>query len=298
MSRRCVVTGGAGVIGQRLVEMLRERGDEVRVVDLLAPPPGLDVDVDYVQGDLVELGGRVISDFDPELLFHLAAAFERSDEQPEFWRENAHHNVEASRHVLEGAASSPRLQRYVFASSYLIYDPDLYLSSEPPTGPVELREDSDQSPQRMRRGQAAPREGDRAGRRGPAVGFDTVSARIYRVYGRSSRDVISRWVRDAVRGIGLNVYGVESFFDYVLADDVAEGLLRLGDARVTGVVNLASGRSSRVQDVIECLHRHFPELEIDGPHATETLRVQSGITPSTGGRHGVEAGDIARAGRE
>jgi carbamoyl-phosphate synthase large subunit len=92
------------------------------------------------------------------------------------------------------------------------------------------------------------------------VQFSAVSARIYRVYGRSSRDVISRWIRAAIRGEELSVYGVESTFDYVFADDVAEGLRRLADSDVTGVVNLASGRSRSVDEVLACLESHFPDL--------------------------------------
>lgn len=298
MSLRCVVTGGAGVIGQRLVEMLRARGDRVRVVDLLAPPTGLDPEVDYVQGDLVDLGGRAISDFDPEVVFHLAAAFERSDEHPEFWRENAHHNVEVSRRVLEGATNSANLRRYVFASSYLIYDPELYLSPEPPSEPVTLREDAPIDPRNACGAAKLLHEKEiELASADPELSFSTISARIYRVYGQSSRDIISRWVRDSIRGIELNVYGVESFFDYVLADDVAEGLLRLGDVDLTGVVNLASGRSHRVQDVLECLQRHIPGLEIDGPHAAETyersqaslhkLKEAIGWAPSTSLEQGV-----------
>lgn len=298
MSVRCVVTGGAGVIGHKLVELLVARGNSVRVVDLVAPTPGTPQDVDYVQGDLAQLGPMAISDFDPDVVFHLAAAFERSDEQPDFWRENAHHNIEVSRLVLEGATRSPRLRRYVFASSYLIYDPDLYLCDEPPDAPSCLREDSMINPRNVC-GAAKllhEREIELASRAVDAA-FSTVSARIYRVYGRGSRDIVSRWIRAALRGETLHLYGAESMFDYVFADDVAEGLLRLGDADITGVVNLASGRSRRVGEVIECIGRHLPGLEVEGPYPSETyerseaiidrLHNATGWTPPTSLEQGV-----------
>lgn len=36
--------------------------------------------------------------------------------------------------------------------------------------------------------------------------FTTISARIFRVYGRGSRDVISRWIRMALNGNKLVVF--------------------------------------------------------------------------------------------
>jgi carbamoyl-phosphate synthase large subunit len=94
--------------------------------------------------------------------------------------------------------------------------------------------------------------------------FTTVCARIYRGYGRGSRDVISRWVRDLLAGKTIQVYRPEGIFDYVYAADSAEGLLRLAEAEtVTGIINLGSGRGRRVQDVVDVLARHFPDMRAE-----------------------------------
>jgi len=298
VSERCVVTGGTGVIGQCLVDLLVDRGSNVRVIDLLPPSPDLNETVDYVQGDLVDVGARAIADFDPTTVYHLAAAFERSDESPEFWRENAHHNVEVSRCVLEGATASGRLRRYVFASSYLIYHPDLYLSAEPPAIPVVLNEESPIAPRNVTGAAKLLHENEIVlAAEDARLDFSAVSARIYRVYGRSSRDVVSRWIRDALTGGEIDVFGAESLFDYVFADDVAEGLLRLGDSDVEGVVNLASGRSRRVQEVVDCIQTHVPTLKVNGPHPAEVyeasqaslyrLETATGWSPQTSLERGI-----------
>ncbi len=57
--KQCVVTGGSGFVGQRLVEMLVERG-ATRVVsfDKMPKPKGASDSptIIYVEGDLTELG--------------------------------------------------------------------------------------------------------------------------------------------------------------------------------------------------------------------------------------------------
>jgi carbamoyl-phosphate synthase large subunit len=96
--------------------------------------------------------------------------------------------------------------------------------------------------------------------------FSAIAARIYRVYGRGSRDVISRWIRTALAGGTIRVYGPESRFDYVLADDVAEGLVRLGGTQEVGIVNLASGRARTIGEVLACIETQIAGVTIDGPY--------------------------------
>lgn len=265
MSQRVVVTGGAGVIGAELVRLLRARGDDVRVIDVLPEPVDMDPMVDYVQVDLAVHGADAVAGFNPTTVYHLAATFERSVEVPEFWHDSAHNNVAASAQVLQGAMRSPDLRRYVFASSYLIYDPSLYLFAEPANAPCLLRETDRIQPRNVCGAAKLLHEQEIAlAAQCDAVRFSAIAARIYRVYGPSSRDVVSRWVRAAVRGEPIDVFGEENRFDYVYSADVADGLLRLADSDATGVVNLASGRSRSVREVVAAIQSHFPSLEVRG----------------------------------
>ncbi|MEO1062025.1 MAG: NAD-dependent epimerase/dehydratase family protein [Actinomycetota bacterium] len=298
MSQRCVVTGGAGVIGAELVRLLVERGDEVRVVDVLPRPDEMDGAVDYVQADLAVHGADAVAGFDPAVVYHLAATFERSVEVPEFWHDSAHNNVVASAQVLQGAMRSPRLERYVFASSYLIYDPSLYLFDEPVSVARSLDEADRIRPRNVCGAAKLLHEQEIAlASQAETAGFTTIAARIYRVFGPSSRDVVSRWVRAAVRGEPIDVFGEESRFDYVYSADVADGLIRLAESDATGVVNLASGRARTVAEVVAALESHFPELEVrgrlpsdiyEGSEADTTrLRAITGWSPPTQLERGV-----------
>ncbi len=265
MTERCVVTGGAGVIGAELVRLLLERGARVRVIDVLPRPADMDPAVEYVQADLAVHGADAVAGFDPTTIYHLAATFERSEEVPEFWHDSAHNNVVASAQVLLGAMKSPRLTRYVFASSYLIYDPSRYLFDEPVQTACSLAEGDRIQPRNVCGAAKLLHEQEIAlASSGMSAEFTTVAARIYRVYGPSSRDVVSRWVRAGVRGEPIDVFGEESRFDYVYSADVAEGLVRLADSSATGIVNLASGRARAVSEVVATLQSHFPDLKVRG----------------------------------
>ncbi|MGJ3254082.1 MAG: NAD-dependent epimerase/dehydratase family protein [Elainellaceae cyanobacterium] len=72
MSKRCLVTGGSGFIGQHIVMLLRERGDAVRILDLAPPDPPLD-GVDYVQGDITDRSTVDAATHGIDQVFHLAA---------------------------------------------------------------------------------------------------------------------------------------------------------------------------------------------------------------------------------
>lgn len=249
--------------------MLLQQGHAVHVVDRFPRPASFDDAVTYVQGDLVDLDASAIVSADPEVIYHLAAAFERSTENPDFWLQNARDNVIASQQVLAAACKSPSLRRYVFASSYLVYDSAQFLMPDVPQTVVPLSETSLIDP-RNACGAAKLLHEKEAHLAAEGQPFTVVSARIYRVYGQSSRDVVSRWIRSALAGESVSLFGQESFFDYIHARDVAEGLHRLAAADVEGAVNLGSGRSERVSAMVENIVRHFPDFGIDGPHPAET----------------------------
>jgi nucleoside-diphosphate-sugar epimerase len=257
--KNVLVTGGAGVIGNPLVRSLVQSGAKVRVVDIVEKPSELE-GVEYFQGDLGQPDTQFTFRFDPEFIFHLAADFERSTESAEFWESNYRNNILCSHNVLREAARVPSVRRLVFASSYLIYNKALYAAVDQPRG---LREGDPIDPRNLTGLSKLQTEMDAAflarmsNRR-----FTAISARIFRVYGRGSRDVISRWIRSAIAGEPITLFSPNNRFDYVYADDVAEGLIRLGALEVEGVVNLASGRARSVSDVVEVLHGQFPDLRI------------------------------------
>ncbi|GAC1590436.1 MAG: hypothetical protein NVS3B25_08920 [Hymenobacter sp.] len=262
--KRIFISGGAGVIGQEMVRRLAglNAGLEVLVGDLKPRPADFPADFQYRQGDLNFLTESEIAAFAPDVFFHLAATFERSTETYGFWEENFQHNVRLSHHLMTVQKDLPSLRRVVFASSYLIYDPALYTSTEVPAAPRSLREYDAILPRNLTGMAKLAHEIElRFLETFRGAQFSTAIPRIYRGYGRNGRDITSRWVRMLLAGEEITVYGAESFFDYIYAADTAEGLLRLAAAEaLTGIINLGTGRARRVADVVAVLQQHFPDL--------------------------------------
>lgn len=268
--KRILVTGGAGVIGMELVPKLLERGYTVWVGDLKPKPAHFDERVLYRQGDLNTLSVEEANAFAPDVVMHLAATFERSVETPGFWGENFRHNVSLSHHIMTVAQKIETLKRVVFASSYLIYEPDLYQFDTVPEVPRTLTETDPIEPRNLTGMAKLSHEIElRFLAEQEQTHFSIACIRIFRGYGRNSRDVISRWTRALLAGEGIDVYNPEGMFDYLYARDSAEGLIRAAEqTRLTGIVNLGTGRSRKVSDVINVLRSHFPDMQV-----TEHARV-------------------------
>ncbi len=133
--KKVFVSGGAGVIGTALVNVLIRQGCLVLTGDLKPCPEEWKnlPQLTYRQGDLISMTALEIAKFAPEIYFHLAATFERSEETAGFWEENFHHNVHLSHHLMTLTKDLPSIQKIIFASSYLLYDPQLYLFPTPKT---------------------------------------------------------------------------------------------------------------------------------------------------------------------
>lgn len=256
-NKRVFVSGGSGVIGTALVERLITQGATVFVGDLKPSPFG--GHILYRQGDLNYMTPEELAAFNPEIFFHLAATFERSTETPPFFTENFHHNVVLSHHLLSCLKSCSALKRVIFASSYLVYDPAQYLFSTPHS-PISLSEESRTKPRNLC-GSAKYFHEEELHFFQQFSSVSCACARIFRVFGRGSKDIVSRWIRQALKGEVLTLYQPEGWFDYIYADDAAEGLLQLAQSTYQGAINLGTGRASQVQEILDTLRQHFPHLQ-------------------------------------
>jgi carbamoyl-phosphate synthase large subunit len=262
LNKRVFVSGGAGVIGLEMIPRLVGRGAIVMVGDLKPRPKDFGPEVTYRQGDLNSMTAQELASYRPDVFIHLAATFERSTESYQFWEENFWHNVRLSHHLMTIVKDIPTLCRVVFASSYLIYDPALYQFAHPQQKAASLKETDPVLPRNLTGAAKFSHEIElRFIESFRSEQFTSVCARIFRGYGRNSRDVISRWVRELLQKRPINVYRPEGIFDYVYAADTAEGLIRLAEHKqTTGIINLGTGKARRVQEVVDVLKKHFPEM--------------------------------------
>jgi carbamoyl-phosphate synthase large subunit len=261
--KRVFVSGGNGVIGNALVDRLYLQGAVILVGDLKPRPAHWSQKILYRQGDLNYITRSELDTFEPEYFFHLAATFERSKETYEFWDENRWHNVRLSTHLMSILKESRSLKKVIFASSYLVYDKKLYTFDSPAREAIALKESDPISPRNLTGAAKLNHEVElRFIEEFRKNQYSVVSARIFRSYGRYSRDIIARWVRALLSNEEIVVYRKEGLFDYVFAEDVAEGLLQLANSpEASGIVNLGRGRARRVSDVVAVLRQHFPTMK-------------------------------------
>lgn len=259
-NRRVLITGGAGVIGTELRKLLTEKGAYILSVDRNLPPEENVYNNRNLQKDIAVDELQELLDFQPEIIFHLAAAFERSKESPQFWRNNWLDNIFVSHRIAEIIKEMTQLKVFVFASSYLIYSPSLYLSPSADSRIVYLKEGDNADPRNLV-GAAkyyAEKELEFI-RKLYNLSLRLVHARIFRVYGHRSKDVISRWVRDGISGEDIMVYNEENRFDFIFAEDVAVGLMKLAESeRAAGPVNLGRGASCSIGQVLKTIEKGIP----------------------------------------
>ena len=261
-NKRVFISGGAGVIGTSLVDNLLQHGATIFVGDLKPKPERWKRLIQYREGDLVTMTNEDIRDFDPEVFFHLAATFERSVETDQFWEENFHHNILLSHHLLSLQKDIPSLKKIIFASSYLIYDPKMYLFKTAQQSSTPLKETDFAAPRNLCGMAKLLHEQELFFIKSFRPDLQIINARIFRSYGKNSRDIISRWIRALLNQEEIGVFCPEGRFDFVYAGDVAKALEALAKTTFNGIVNIGSGTSRSIQEALELLKQHFNNCKI------------------------------------
>lgn len=237
---RILITGHEGVIGTELWKMLE--GHELFGIDKKDGNDLVKVDLD-----------NRINLIEPEIVFHLAASFERTRETPEAFKHVFCNDTLASHRLLEVVQDCMSVKTVVFASSYLIYrqnmgtiatNSGLLIGEETAISPRNLCGASKLYTERELEFICKSIRPD----------IRHVNARIFRVYGLDGKEIVSRWCRAKVRSENAVVFNQENRFDFIHARDVAQGLKRLAFTKeAQGIVNLGTGRSRSVKEVYELI---------------------------------------------
>lgn len=114
---RIIVTGGSGFIGSNLIDRFAMRGDDIVNFDI-SSPRNITHNALWRSGDLLDGEGlrSMVRDFDPEVIFHMAARTDLDGRSVADYAANTI-GVENLIAAAEGASS---LRRMIFASSRLV----------------------------------------------------------------------------------------------------------------------------------------------------------------------------------
>ncbi len=262
--KRILITGCSGVIGRHLVKFLIEKGAIIRGIDIVSFPYKLNTkSFELIQKDLLYLNPLDILNFGPEIIFHLAATFERAVERIEFWKNNYFNNLLINHKVTDSFTYCDTISKFIFASSYLVYDPGLYTLKTKDNLPVSLKESSPKKPRNLTGAAKFYAEQEieffynNLNRK-----FQFIHGRIFRVYGEGSKDVISRWVRSIIKGEAFELYSKENSFDYINSCEVALALMKLAESEYSGSVNIGMGESISIQRIIKILSNLEHNIEV------------------------------------
>jgi len=136
MSKKVLVTGGAGFIGSHLVDDLLRHGDSVRIYDNLTPqvhpagvPDYLAREVEFVRGDMRDTDRLREAVRNVDVIFHLAAAVGVGQSMYEI----AHYigvNTQGTANLLQVLLDTRiKIEKLIVASSMSIYGEGRYMCS-------------------------------------------------------------------------------------------------------------------------------------------------------------------------
>ena len=268
MTRRVLVTGGAGYIGSVIVDQLIERGFGVVVLDDLSTGHRQAVarGAAFVQGGVGnrELVPALLQRERIDAIVHMAAfaLVSESVAQPQMYVTN---NVTAARVLLE-AAGQAAIRRFVFSSSCAVY-------GHP--AKIPITEDSPQQP--VNPYGETKRDFERAlAEFGPQHGLEVVSLRYFNAAGATAQrgedhepethlipSVLKTALgqRDAVEVFGTDYPTADgsAVRDYVHVADIAAAHVAALDAAVDGrsplALNLGTGSGQSVRQVVDAARR-------------------------------------------
>ncbi len=256
MSRRVLVTGGAGFIGSNLVRALLARGDAVRVLDNFATGSrgnlaDLVDDIDIVEGDLRSYERVHAAVRGVEVVFHQGAlpSVPRSVQDP---LTTTAVNVEGTLNVLL-AARDEEVGRVVAASSSSVYG-----------NGGTLPRTEDQFPDPVSPYAVAKLAAERFCTSFARVyGLDTVALRYFNVFGPRQNPnsqyaaVVPLFISAIAEGRPVTIHGTGAQSrDFTFVANVVDANLRAADASAPtegAIVNVATGASQTVDGLADAI---------------------------------------------
>jgi len=265
LKKKVFISGGAGVIGKCLVNLLAKKNYEIFVGDLKDKPQNFNNKIFYRKGDLNFLNEDEIKSFQPDIFVHLAAVFERTDESYDFYDNNFRNNITLSYHLLKTISKLKTVKKIIYASSYLTYDEKIYMGKNNKKN-FKIDENERLNPRNLIGASKLYHEKELKLFKNYNKSKEIDILRIFRGYGCGSNDIVSRWVRAALLNKSLKVYGEKGKFDYIFSEDSANAIFSLIKKKTknnsNNIFNLGSGQNYQINDLLQILKNKFKKIKI------------------------------------
>lgn len=195
-----LVTGGSGFIGSHVVDKLVAAGHSIRILDLKKSHRA---DVAFLKGDITSAADVKKSLSGIDAVYHIGA-FSNIDLVKSHPLTTINSNIMGTAYLLEECRKQS-VKRFIFASSVFVYDERGHLYTTAKLASEMICKNYN-----------------------TLYGLPYTILRYGTTYGPRSRgvDVISVFIRDALRGENLTIYGSgEQRRHFIYIDDLAEGNL-------------------------------------------------------------------------
>jgi UDP-glucose 4-epimerase len=263
---RVFVTGGSGLVGSTVIDLLLSRGDEVLAIDNFAtgrrdnllPHPRLRI----VEDSIVEavVVDELIGSFRPDVVIHTAASYK----DPDDWQSDASTNCVGSANVAR-AAKTYKVGRLIYFQTALCY------GTKPSEQPITITHPIDPVNSSYAISKTAGEHYIQFSgvdwltfRLANAVGPRNVSGPLPIFFDRLSQ--------------GKRCFVTEARRDFVFAEDLARIVLRAADGTGSGTYHFSSGRDVAIKELYDEMVRamnlnEYPQPEIRplGPDEAPTI---------------------------
>jgi len=259
---KVAVTGGAGFIGSNLTRRLISEGHEVVVIDDLSTGLLSNVEQDkstFHQVSITDPKALITAFKDCETIFHLAArgSVPRSIKNPVATHEV---NATGTLNVIEVARATGA--HVVFSSSSSVYGRNMQLPKD----------------ESMWLGPMTPYAASKLAAEGyvqayaSAYNVPVTLLRFFNVFGPRQRPdheyaaVLPKWIWLAMQGKPIDVYGDGTASrDFTYVETVLDIAMTAMKEKVLtdGAMNLAYGNRIFLNDTIQMLKKHFPDLQVN-----------------------------------
>ncbi|HEV8678174.1 MAG TPA: NAD-dependent epimerase/dehydratase family protein [Stellaceae bacterium] len=249
------VTGGSGLVGSTIIDLLLARGDRVVAIDNFAtgrrdnlvPHPSLTL----VEDSIVDAAtvDRLIGDFRPDIVIHTAASYK----DPDDWQGDALTNCVGSANVAQ-ACKTHKVGRLIYFQTALCY------GTNPREQPITLDHPIDP-------GASSYAISKTAGEQYIALsGVDWITFRLANVVGpRNVSGPLPIFFDRLAQG--KRCFVTPARRDFVFVGDLAGAVLQAADGTGSGTYHFSSGRDVAIKELYDSVVRAmqlnaYPEPEI------------------------------------
>lgn len=258
---RALVTGGSGFFGTMLVERLRARGDEVRILDVMAPDP-VPAGVEVVTADIRDADAVREACAEVDVAFHNVAQVPLAKDRHLFWSVNV-----VGTATLLVAARDAGVGKVVSTSTSAIY-------GIPESNPV----DEGTPPRPLEAYGRAKLEAELLCRDAVDAGLDVTIVRPRTILGHGRLGIMSMLFELVAEGAPVPVLGSgANRYQFVHAADLAEACIRAGDRPGPSAYNVGAPGFGTMRETLEslCAHAGTGARVVSLPHAPARLGMQA-----------------------